>query len=263
MKQQDIVQATVRQGLELPRRARLPGQPGARSGSAASSSRSSSCSAGPTTRRCATGATPCCAKAQATGPLRQPRFRLQGEPAGPARPDRPRARRRSRRLDRGHRPHARTDVRRDARSRPSSTGRGILRHHPRPRRRTGRRRTTSPTPSCAPPNGDLVPLSAFVTPDGVRRAADAQPLRPPALDHDPVGSLTPGVSIGAGPRRRWSEIVRDDLPPEVAHRLPGPVEGVQGRLERHLRHLRRWRSSSSSWCWRRSSRAGSTRSSSC
>ena len=54
--------------------------------------------------------------------------------------------------------------------------------------------------------------------DGIGRAADAQPLRPAALDHDPVGSLTPGVSIGEG-LETLEQIVQDEPAGRGAHRL--------------------------------------------
>ena len=109
-------------------------------------------------------------------------------------------------------------------------------------------------------SGELVPLSSFVSLKETRGAAEAQPLRPAARDHHPAARSRPAYSIGEALDDARGDRA-GELPPEVAHRLPGPVEGVQGRRRARSTSPSASRCSSSSWCSRRSSRASSTRSS--
>ena len=138
------------EGVELPRRARVAGQP-----------------AGLRRRRRLRPADPVRARRSrlrhdprlarhrhAEGPgdgqVRQHGLELPRVAARHPRPDRPPARRRSRRLGGGYRPHARTDVRRDRGLDLRQPRRRISGDHARTRPRTARRRTISPTPSSAP-----------------------------------------------------------------------------------------------------------------
>ena len=107
----------------------------------------------------------------------------------------------------------------------------------------------------------LVPLGALVT---MRENAAAPSLR--RFDRLPSielsAALAPGYDLGSA-LAYLEQAAAERLPPEAKIGYDGQSPHLQGHLGRRRAWSSRWRCSSSSWCWRPSSRASCTRSSSC
>ena len=111
--------------------------------------------------------------------------------------------------------------------------------------------------------GEMVPLATWSRVQRGHRAAGHQPLQPVPLGRD-HRSRRRRATARARRCRRWSSSAQQTLPAGFSYAWAGSVaRGDQGRAGRPVYIFAPRRCCSSTWCWRRSTRAGCCRSSSC